>query len=167
MTAPVPDHAARTASELTIGEPTVAGPHFWSTRRDDETLHHTEVEEAAWRCIEDQSEGTESLADTIKRIAPLTVYGFTRDQVTDADLARHAEWATERICELLDEQEYGDPNGDHHVLKTEGADLVEAAIRDALTRARARGQISPWTCHESEQRTLTEAELLEMFEGCS
>lgn len=139
------------------------GPDFWSCSDDDERLSHEEIEEAVCACIEDQAELNESWRSAINRLAPLKVYGWTRDVIDDKEIARLADWAMESITDNLAEK--SDPDGNSDALKIEAATKVEAAIVEALTEARTNGQLVPWTCEVTETRELTEAELLEMFKS--
>lgn len=137
-------------------------PAFWTCDDATERLHHTELEEAVFDCIEAQAEPNESRRDTIKRLAPLTVYGWTRDVVDDRRIQSVSEWAVERIQDDIDD-ELSDPDGGERVLKDDQARELKQTIIEKLTEMRSAGQLVPWSCSQTEERVLTEAELLAMF----
>lgn len=166
MTARVPDHASLPVEQLVITEPTLPGPHFWSCDDGDESLSHTEIEDAVYAELEHQAELNESIRATIARLAPLKVYGYTRDSVCDQELARLAERTAEEMEVWFEEcTEYGSPDGDgdHPVLSSQGRTMLEAGLNELLRRVRAAGHLSPWTCSVTAVETLSEAALLEMF----
>ena len=155
MTAPVPDHAARPVAELRVTrpDPRVRHVEFWTARRDEERL--------SWSDIEDAVEHELDEATAAEFQWPMKVYGWARLDVSDPDLDNLAESLVESASEWLNDERYGDPEGDHRVLDRDGEERLRQAIIDALFAARKAEELSPWACEIIETREVTEAEARE------
>lgn len=128
------------------------------TALDGEQLTHARVDEALLEHIEDYGELDEPFAATIKRLAPIEVFAFDRNEVSDATWQRLAERAASAIVEDWDDD--CDLNGGSERQWTEG---MERALATALLPAIKSACPKPYGCHEVGRREYSESELLEMF----
>lgn len=161
MTAPVPDHAARPAAELRVTPPALLDPiEFWTCDDGAEQLSTTELEEAVLEHLEGWSEKSGPEFETFLRgIAPLTVYGYSRAEVTDERLHAEAALMVERLSESLEEdEEWGDPDGRHTVFDDLGQNALLILVIEALKKV--RHHIEPWHCEVTKTVVLDADELV-------
>lgn len=136
-------------------EPATRPIEFWSCDPDAERLHESEVEEAVCAWLDDAE-----LADVVW---PIKAYGWARVEVTDSALGHAGDAAAERAAQVLDEDEYGDPHGDHEVLNPTARERLAAVITGTLIAARCTGELSSWACQVVETREVTEAQARAWF----
>jgi hypothetical protein len=138
---------------------------FWSCDDGAETLSCTELEEAVEEYVDGfLSPGCDTEAILREKVSPLTIYGYTRVEVRDRDLDNLAEWLSERLAELVEEDEWGDPNGNYRVINDEGAAAFTARFAAVLREERAR--IVPWTCEVTTEVEIEGDELVAMVRDC-
>lgn len=156
MTAPVPDHAAlpRVTPPLPV-EPEV----FWTCDDSVERLSHDVMEDAITEFVDGfLAPGCDTEAILRSQVAPLTVYGYSRAEVTDKKLESEGVRLVENLVENLNEDEWGDPEGQH--------DIIDEATQERLARAfitalkAERQHIVPWSCEQTKTVVLEADELV-------
>lgn len=161
MTARVPDHAALPVEQLRITPPTPIDPiEFWTCDDDPDRLSITEFEEAVIEHVDKWAPAKDLEALLRVTIAPLTVYGHSRAEVTDEFLDGEAEELVERLTERLNEDEWGDPDGNHDVFSEKGQELLAAKFAVALREV--RHHIVPWHCKVTKTVVIEADELVAM-----
>lgn len=134
---------------------------FWSCDDGAESLSHTELSDAVEDYVDGfLSPGCDTEAILREKVSPLSIYGYSRIEISDRDLDNLAEFLVDRLAEACDEDEWGDPNGDHHVLDKAGQAAFTA--RFAAVLREERKHIVPWTCAISKTVLVEGDELVAM-----
>lgn len=163
MTAPVPDHAALPVEQLRVTPPALIDPiEFWTCDDSAERLSISELEEAVLEHLDGWSEKSgPEFEGFLRRISPVSVYGYSRAGVSDQRLQAAAELMVERLTESLEEDdEWGDPDGRHEVFGELGQQALLPMILSALKQV--RHHIEPWHCEVTKTVVLEADELVAM-----
>ncbi len=132
---------------------------FWDCR-DAENLTHSSPEEAIEEYLDYLYEKDVSLLDQIKKICPLKVTGYAREEITPEFISGMAHRFAEKFTEEI-EEEYGDPEGDHPMLSPEDEKSLPVAFQLAFSQILAKATV--WRCKVVETKTFTAEEVETMM----
>ena len=131
---------------------------FWDCDDDTEQLSHTDVLEA----IQDYLQGFLEEGDVeeqLREIGPIEVYPWTRNAVSVQHVDDATEQLLERAAEILDEdEELGDPDGDHEILPESVVAKYRAEMRMLVERL--YGEANVWGCTAGAAITIETEELI-------
>lgn len=129
--------------------------------RNDELLSAHDPVEAIERVLDRAWEKGESMKDTAKRLAPIEIVAYERDEILPRDIDDWALW----LFDLLEEHvgdEYGDPDGNHDPWTEEEKSIIKRCLRGAVQMAADLATV--WRCSPAGSRDYDEAALLEIVE---
>lgn len=139
---------------------------FWTCDDGAERLSHDDLLDAVEEYIDGfLSPGCDTEAILRDQVSPLTIFGYTRCEVTDGHLEQLADDLAERLAELVGEDEWGDPDGNHEVLSDENRKAIEARFAAVLREERHR--IVPWACEVTQTVEVEGDELVAMVREIS
>ena len=137
---------------------------YWTCDESAERLSCVELEDAVVEWVggwDGDAAGGDIGVFLRATVAPLTVYGYSRAEVTDQRLEAEAALMVERLAERLEEDDaWGDPNGRHAVFGEPGRAALEALVLSALKQV--RHHIEPWHCEVTQTVVLEADELVTM-----
>lgn len=120
-----------------------------------------------WTCVEEYvdgflSPGCDTEAILREKVSPLTVFGYSRAEVTDQRLADLANDMADRLQEQLDDgfDDWSDPNGDNRVIDDTNKAALAERFCTVLREERAR--IVPWGCEVTQKVVVEGDELVAM-----
>lgn len=139
------------------------GADFYDCDEDAERLEHWGPLDALDSYLSNMDPG-----DDIAEACPIRVYAWRRQQVPMLWLSKVAKNAAERVIEDIDDDEYGDPDGDHCCLDAKGCARLEQEFTTAVQRA-FRDHAQVWACERMAHRDYSleeiRAEWPELFEA--
>lgn len=127
------------------------GATYYDTDDDCERLTHESPDEAIEAYVDRQWDNSLSDEANFEAIGPVTVYAWTRDTVSDAELVTYASWAADAFAEHFGDN-HGAPDRDD-----DDAYMVDIVVGFIQVVRRVMKPEHVWQCTRVAEREYDEA----------
>lgn len=133
---------------------------FWDCL-DPEVLTHTDPISALVACVESHIDRASPVDDQIREMGAIPVEAYRHRMHDASDIADAVDCALDAAVEALDDEEHGDPDGDHAMFKLDVLAKHRPAFEAVVRALVADGKI--WQCEVAHTVELTPDETIEIL----